>query len=216
MTDTTLFHAYVVGGTRESAREYIAALLAPFTAASVGERRETEHVSFGIDDARSLRSWQELMPEAGKRNICVVYADFITREAENALLKTLEEPTPGTHVIFAIPKPDVLLPTLLSRVRVVMPSAREGTGLEGKKFLALSRADRLAHVTKLVEKSEDEEAAAEVRERTLGLMDSLEKFLANDMAKNADKLESILKFKKYLYIPGASSRMILETLALTI
>ena len=214
MSDEPLFHAYIIGGTRDGAREYIAALLAPFSDGA--HKLESEHVSFGIDDARALRSWQELMPEAGKRKIHIVYADFITEQAENALLKTLEEPTANTHIIFAIPKPEVLLPTLLSRVRVVMPNAKEGSSLEAKKFLALGRGDRLAHIAKLVEKSDDDEAAAEVRERTLSLMDSLERFFASDMQKNREKLELILRFKKYLYIPGASSRMILETLAVSI
>ena len=214
MNSDLLFHAYIIGGTRESAREYIEALLAPFSADA--HRLESEHVSFGIDDARALRAWQGLMPEVGKRKIHIVYADFMTEQAENALLKTLEEPTESTHIIFAIPKPEVLLPTLLSRVRVIMPNGKEGSSLEAKKFLALGRGDRLAHIAKLVEKSDDDEAAAEVRERTLALMDSLERFLATDMQSNREKLELVLKFKKYLYIPGASSRMILETLALTI
>lgn len=215
MTDKPLFHAYIVGGTRESAREHIEAMLAPFLADGCSFV-STEHVSFGIDDARALRSWQELMPEAGKRKIHAIYCDFMTEQAENALLKTLEEPTPDTHIFFAVPKPEILLPTLLSRVQVIRPNAAEGTTLAAKKFLAFSRGERLAHVAKLVEKSEDEEAAAEVRERTLALMDSMERFLANDMEKNREKLELLLKFKKYLYIPGASSRMILETLALTL
>ena len=167
MSDEPLFHAYIIGGTRESARGHIEAMLAPFISdTDANSRAESEHVSFGIDDARALRAWQELMPEAGKRKIRVVYSDFITEQAENALLKTLEEPTPNTHIIFAIPKPEVLLPTLLSRVRVVMPAAAAGTGLEAKKFLALGRGERLAHIAKLVEKSDDDEAAAEVRERT--------------------------------------------------
>lgn len=213
MNDSALFHAYIVGGTRESAREYVAALLAPHGLAGAGVV-ESEHVSFGIDDARALRSWQELLPETGKRKVRIVYADFITEQAENALLKTLEEPTEHTHIIFAIPKPEILLPTLLSRVRVVMPHSGEQSSLEAKKFFALSRGERLAHIAKLVEKSDDDEAAAEVRERTLALIDSMERLLSADMQKNRAALETLLKLKKYLYIPGASSRMILETLAL--
>ncbi len=144
----------------------------------------------------------------------IIYTDFITREAENALLKMLEEPVAGTHIIFAIPKPDILLPTLRSRVRIV--TARNLEVELPSEFTSLSIAERMSYVAKLVEKSDDESAAAEVRERALALLDSLEKELAEDTQKNRSKLESILKFKKYLYTPGASARMILETLALTI
>ena len=173
-----------------------------------------ELVSFAIEDARELRAWQELTSMNGGHKVHVVYADFITREAENALLKTLEEPIPNTHIFFAIPKPDVLLPTLLSRVRVVMPARNDDFKKMATDFLRSTEQQRLSYVAKLVEKSDDEEAAAEVRERTLALLDALEQSLAEDLTKNKSKLEQILKFKKYLYIPGASSRMILETLAL--
>jgi hypothetical protein len=215
MSEALLFHAYVIGGTRESAREYIRTMLAEF-GVGADEHSASEHISFGIDDARALRASGDLMLEAGKRRIYIVYADFMTPQAENALLKTLEEPAANTHIIIAIPKPEVLLPTLLSRVRVIMPNAKAGTGLEAKKFLILGRGERLAHIAKLVEKGDEDEAAAEVREKALSLMDSLELLLSLDMQKNATKLELILKFKKYLYIPGASSRMILETLAVSL
>jgi DNA polymerase III delta prime subunit len=216
-----LFHAYIVGGERETAREHIERMLADCEIVTSGpDYAVTEHVSFTIDNARTLRAWQELLPVPGARKIYIVYADFITREAENALLKTFEEPAANTHIFFAIPKPEVLLPTLLSRVRVVMP-VRKGTdaasdSADAKKFLAMSGAERIAYVAKLVEKSDDDEAAAEVRERTLALLDGLEKILAEFPQKNREKLESILQFKKYLYIPGAYSRLILETIALTI
>ncbi len=213
-----LFHAYVVGGERTNARAYIEELFRDF------DRVASEHVTFTIESARELRAWQELLPNAGTQKAYIVYTDFITREAENALLKTLEEPVERTCIILCVPKPEILLPTLRSRVRIVMPPRAEGDrnnagermSDEAKKFLALSRSERLAYAAKLVEKGDDDDAAAEVRERTLSLLDGLEKMLAMDAQKNRGKLEHILRFKKYLYIPGASSRSILEMLALTI
>ena len=215
----SLFHAYIVGGNRKSARAHIDTLVAPLLIARSGnpDFSVREYVSFSIDDARELRTWQELVPQSGEHKVSVIYADFITREAENALLKTLEEPVAGTHIFIAIPNPHVLLPTLLSRVRVVMPeSDGEDLTLPAKRFLAMNRGERLAFVAKLVEKSDDEEAAAEVRERALTLMNSLETELAQDVEKNKKAIESILQFKKYVYVSGASSRMLLETLALTV
>ena len=211
-----LFHAYVVGGARATARAHIESMLTEhgFVQTSNSDFVFRELVSFAIEDARELRAWQELTSMNGGHKVHVVYADFITREAENALLKTLEEPIPNTHIFFAIPKPDVLLPTLLSRVRVVMPARNDDFKKMATDFLRSTEQQRLSYVAKLVEKSDDEEAAAEVRERTRALHDALEQSLAEDLTKNKSKLEQILKFKKYLYIPGASSRMILETLAL--
>lgn len=221
MQHDSLFHAYVVGGARESARAHIAELLSSY---KLGTKEDadlvvTEQVNFTIDNARALRGWQDLRNDSQKPTVYIVYTDFITREAENALLKTLEEPVLGTHIILAVPKPDILLPTLLSRVRVIANFGAKSLGEPGDlapKFLAMKPAERLALVGKIVEKSDDEEAAAEVRERTLALLDSLEAALSEFPEKNMKKLESILRLKKYLYISGASSRIILETLALVL
>ncbi len=224
MNSGGLFHAYVIGGEREAARMHVRELLAEFGSAGdlALERVETEHVTFTIDNARELRATLELLPSSGTRRIYIVHTDFITREAENALLKTLEEPVERTHILLCMPRPEMLLPTLRSRVQIVMPPrAPRGAQMErgedeAKKFLALSRSERLTYAAKLVEKGDDDDAAAEVRERTLALLDTLEQTLAKNAEKNRAKLEQILRFKKYLHIPGASSRIILETLALTI
>ncbi len=210
----TLFHAYVIGGDRESARGHIEKMLVSAGVPIKGnpDYVVTEHVSFSIDNARDMRGWQEL-GATGERKVRVVFTDFITHEAENALLKTLEEPVAHTHIIFALPNPDVLLPTLLSRVRVII-SPKSAFKETAKDFFHLSRAERLAFVTKLAEKGEDEEAAAQVREQALGFVNQLETHLAGSFEKNKNALAALLKLKKYLYLSGASSRMILETLAL--
>jgi len=216
MSDSPLFHAYIVSGKREDARDCIAAMLAPFTQEGEGfEYVASEHVSFAIEDARALREWQGLAT-LGPRKVRVVYADFMTREAQNALLKIFEEPVERTHIILAIPNPDALFSTLLSRAQIVSPRGVEDESKEARDFLLMSRAERLAYIAKIVEKSDDEEAAAEVRERTIALLNGLEKTLAKDAERNQKILASILRFKPYLYIPGASSRMIAETLALCI
>jgi DNA polymerase III delta prime subunit len=45
--------------------------------------------------------------------------DRLTTEAQNALLKTLEEPPPHTYIIGTTRIPEALLPTILSRMSVV-------------------------------------------------------------------------------------------------
>jgi DNA polymerase III delta prime subunit len=212
-----LFHAYVIGGDKEAARALAAEMLAPY--GTFGPANPdyflSEHVSFGIDEARSVRAWQEL-GASGERKVALIVADFLTREAENALLKTFEEPVSGTHLFLIVPNPDALLPTLLSRVQVLWTEGERTSGLPAaKKFLAMSLPERIAFVAKLAEKGDDEEAAAEVRERTRAFMDALEAALGEDPQKNAHSLETVLSLKRYLYMSGASSKMLLETIALT-
>lgn len=226
-----LFHAYVIGGSRAVAREHVAALLAPFTVCTPGnpDYVVSEHVSFGMEEAEMVRAWQQLSPQ-GQRKVCVVYTDFITPAAQNALLKTLEEPVPNTHIVLAVPKPDVLLATLLSRVVVEIPERMQDRGTtdmtgmaDATVFLTMSPGERIAYVAKLAAKSEDEDAAAEVREKTIAFIESLEAVYANklresdgdEQKKLIANIEQILLYKKYLHTPGASVKMILETIALT-
>ncbi len=214
------FHAYVIGGARAMARAHIDALLAEhgISQSANPDFFVSEFVSFSVEDARNVRAWQELMP-SGERKVSVIYTDFINAEAQNALLKTFEEPIENTYIFLAIPKPDMLLPTLLSRVRVVMPAedaAGSSAGPEALTFLNMKIGERISFIGKLAEKSEDDDASAQVREKAIAFLDNLEHYLSADPQKNHNKLEQILKFKKYLYMSGSSVKMILETIALSI
>lgn len=212
-----LFHSYVVGGARAEARAHIEALLKDQSIDTQGNPDffVQEFTAFAVDDARAIRGWQELMP-LGERKISVIYTDFINSEAQNALLKTFEEPIANTHIFLAVPKPELLLPTLLSRVRVLTPISQNETSIDASEFLNMKTSERMQFIAKLAEKSEDDDASALVREKAVSFLDGLEQLLSNDPQKNQKSLEQILKFKKYLYMSGSSVKMILETIALVV
>jgi len=70
----------------------------------------------GIDDVRDLKEKVRVPPSQARRKVYIIdEVHMLTREAFNALLKTLEEP-PG-HVLFimATTEPQKLPPTILSR-----------------------------------------------------------------------------------------------------
>ncbi len=217
----TLFHAYIVGGGRDIAMARVAEMLAPhgsFTSANP-DYLFCEYVSFAVDDARSLRAWQELSP-VGERKVCLICTDFMTPEAQNALLKTFEEPVPNTHLFFIVPKPDILLPTFLSRVQQVRVESANGGVAEAESFLRMTIGERMAYIQKLVAKSDDEDASSEVREKAIGFLESIERLYSQNLnavgsSQTAKKIETLLTFKRYMYTPGASVRALLETIALT-
>jgi hypothetical protein len=212
MSSTALFHAYILGGDREQAKAYALGLLAPLGAS---ENSITEHVTFSVDDARELRTWQELVT-VGPAKARIICTDFITREAQNALLKTLEEPVAGTHIFLCTPNPSMLLDTLRSRAQIIF--LEEGDAavptLSAAAFLQLSKKERLDVIAKMVAKGDGDDASGEVRMRALSFVDALEAELARDTSANHAVLTKILALKKYLHIPGASVRMLLETIAL--
>src|ERR1043166_2071312 len=70
----------------------------------------------GIDDVRELRDNVRYAPAKGHYKIYIIdEVHMLTKEAFNALLKTLEEPPPHVKFIFATTEPDKVLPTILSR-----------------------------------------------------------------------------------------------------
>jgi DNA polymerase III subunit delta' len=69
-----------------------------------------------IDAIRELAEFAQGTPQSGSRKVAVlVDAHAMNRNAANALLKTLEEPPPGTHLVLVSCRPAQLLPTVRSR-----------------------------------------------------------------------------------------------------
>jgi DNA polymerase III subunit delta' len=87
--------------------------LAPF-----GEVR-----SLGIDAVREIKNFLVQKPnQSAYRTLIIDQAEALTTEAQNALLKLTEEPPAAALVILIATDPEVLLPTLRSRIQpVYMP-----------------------------------------------------------------------------------------------
>jgi DNA polymerase-3 subunit gamma/tau len=70
----------------------------------------------GIDEVRELRETVKFVPSSSRFKIYIIdEVHMLTKEAFNALLKTLEEPPPHVKFMFATTEPDKVLPTILSR-----------------------------------------------------------------------------------------------------
>src|SRR6476469_4122869 len=70
----------------------------------------------GIDEIRDLRDTVKYAPASSKFKIYIIdEVHMLTKEAFNALLKTLEEPPEHVKFMFATTEPDKVLPTILSR-----------------------------------------------------------------------------------------------------
>lgn len=70
----------------------------------------------GIEEIRALRDTVRYAPATGKFKIYIIdEVHMLTKEAFNALLKTLEEPPEHVKFMFATTEPEKVLPTILSR-----------------------------------------------------------------------------------------------------
>lgn len=91
---------------------------------------DTRAPRLGIADARAWMEWLSRVPyEATRRILVVEDAERLTREAQNALLKLLEEPPPAAHIVLITARPLKLIPTVRSRLlpvpfRAPAPDAR--------------------------------------------------------------------------------------------
>jgi DNA polymerase III subunit delta' len=69
-----------------------------------------------IDQVRDAIERSAYRPFEGRRRVVIVNdAEALNAEAQNALLKTLEEPPAASTFILVTSRPDMLLPTVLSR-----------------------------------------------------------------------------------------------------
>lgn len=80
---------------------------------------ETEN-SIGIEDIRNFQKQIILKPFKGEAKAVVIKnAHKLTTEAQNALLKTLEEPPANTYIFLTAESNNTLLPTILSRTSIL-------------------------------------------------------------------------------------------------
>ena len=87
----------------------------------------------GITPIRELEQSLALLPVEGGRRIALIErADRMSEAAQNALLKTLEEPPPRTHIILSAAEDSSLMPTIRSRcasVRLGLPESAAASEL---------------------------------------------------------------------------------------
>ncbi len=102
----------------------------------IGDHPDLFFVGRGADDTRvrigQIRALQAALrlgsAEGGRRVAVIADAEWLNSEAQNALLRLLEEPPPATTLLLVAPRPAALLATVRSRCqRVRLPLPRPET-----------------------------------------------------------------------------------------
>ncbi len=209
---TGIHHALVIDGVRaralEQARAYITSVLM-LTVRANPDVSITEYERFGVDDARALKERGNQMP-LGMRQVFVIVTDHLTREAQNGLLKLLEEPPAHTHVLLVIPTIEALLATVRSRV-VHMGTVHEieETYTRAEQFYHTSVGERIALVSKL--------ATDKDRRGARLFVDELEGYLhTRGVAHEQANLREVAFVRRYLADTSSSIKMLLEHLAVSL
>lgn len=180
--------------------------------------------TFAIDDARELKAFAETKPvDSAGSKVCLVATGSITVEAQNALLKLLEEPPEYARFFLIVPSAHLLLPTVKSRLATIeagetdVPGATGGSGEIGtiaREFLRLAPAKRFDMVKKFMD-----EVAKEKRSKqdAIDLLNAIEREVhAAGAAKNADRLDALELARTYMHDRSPSLKMLLEYVALSV
>ncbi len=183
---------------------------------------DREYQTFTIDDAREIKLLAGTKPvnSTGKR-IFILAMNGITIEAQNAMLKLLEEPAEYAYFFVIIPSSHLLLPTVRSRLHIIELEKSAG-GVEAKEaraaavsFLGMSMAKRLEAVKKLIDDIAKEKKPASA---AVEFLNSLEEAVKEEKGvKNGYKsLEAIELARKYANDRAPSMKMLLEYAVLNV
>ncbi len=173
--------------------------------------------SFGVEDAHELRMRARTKPVTLSHRIFVVVVPSITTEAQNALLKTLEEPSPHALFFFIVPSPHLLLSTIRSRVQTLEIDGGESdldvTLVED--FLKSPPDKRLLQLKNLYEHDDDE--GRDIGS-VLSFLSNLERRLAHHTPVDArnEALKAVYRARKYATDKGSLLKSLLEQAALII
>lgn len=168
------------------------------------------NAQFGIDDVRTLINHAHRRPDGDTviRTI-IVATEFVTEEAQQALLKIIEEPPLSTVFVFIIPHGYTFLPTLESRFE--RGAGREETQQNEafKIFKDVSYAERLAQI----EQSTKQKDVAWQSAVKKGLIVYLRDEVTTLPKETLVELEYVTRL---LLTRGASNKFLLEHLALVL
>lgn len=111
-----LSHAYLLAGNPEACVDRLSEQLRELFA----DRPEEIQIDAGVVETLSIEMARDLSRRGrqraqGEARCSIRGFQLATRPAQNALLKTLEEPADGVHFFFVTPTPNHLLETVRSR-----------------------------------------------------------------------------------------------------
>ena len=122
----TLSHAHLIVGPNGIGKSLIAR---KFALKILNKEKDHDYVdiihyksnkaSFGVDEVRKIIEEVNKKPFEGDKKVIIIHEGHkLTAQAQNALLKTIEEPPKGVYIILLSESLEVLLDTIKSRCQI--------------------------------------------------------------------------------------------------
>lgn len=124
---------------------------------------------FSVEDARTFQDAVMRAPLRGDTKIIIVAASRFFHEAQNALLKTFEEPPTGTYLILVLPSEGIVLPTLRSRLIPLPTHSANSVSALATTFLEAGKVEREKIIAKIIDRTKSDKDA----EKAAGRADAL-------------------------------------------
>lgn len=166
---------------------------------------------FGIDDGRFLNALARNRSFDG-RKIFVFSVNNITHEAQNSLLKMLEEPTVNTHFFIITRSSDIFLPTLRSRLMFIKQQkkldADEKISSLVFDFLKKRPSARIDLLDNIIQEKNKKEAMDFLDDLISVLNEKIKKGKKN--TEDVSVILQLIKNRDYINDRSSSVKMILE------
>lgn len=158
-----------------------------------------------IDDIKYLNNF--LLTTGVESHI--IHFDNFLDIAQNAFLKTLEEPNKNKQIILVTKSRSNILDTIISRLNVIEINNQDSTEKSKNNFIDLSITERLEVVKQVLNLDHDE-----IRPSAQKL---ISKILNNNSIKLTIEQKRVLaEMHDHLFNSGSSAKQILEFLAVTL
>lgn len=165
---------------------------------------------FGIDNVRDFIDWSYIKPFVSNKKVSFIKIQSITTEAQNALLKILEEPKNDNYVFINLPSESEIIKTLISRVRVVY---FDDESVQNKsKFFELDKMQKIEYIRKKMKFEKSRKATNSfIDDLILNFSKEIPESHNREAILNSSKKSKILLKAKYFINKGGSSNsMILD------
>jgi DNA polymerase III delta prime subunit len=166
--------------------------------------------SIGIKDIKQVKEHLSFKPLSLKGKVVIIIgADNLTPDAQNSLLKTLEEPPTEAKILLTTSSEHKLLPTILSRCELIYVdnSSTVGSTKDKGRVESLISSDKTTRF-EIIEKTEDKEE----------LLNELVGYFSEKLSQNPEGVEFaklLIEAEKWQKAQG-NTRVILEYLMLNL
>ena len=182
---------------------------------------QTYAKAMGIEDVRNIQKSILLKPFRGNAKAVVIQAyENITQEAQNALLKVLEEPPANTIIIISVSRKELVLPTIISRCKIIELKENE-LNLTSEDFLQISNALNMILNGKIGSKLKIAQDIAGNKEETAAWFEKMIIFVREKLIENYNDpkylefLKQLQQAYKNIKSTNVNKRVALENLFLS-